>query len=220
MAENIAIDGPVASGKTAVGRLIAKRLGWRFLDTGAMYRAVTWVALQLGTKLDDEEALTQLSSELDIRPVASEAGDKLLVDGEDITAYLNRRDVEQNVSLVAAASGVRSVLVERQRDIAQEGPIVMVGRDIGTVVLKDAGIKVYLKASVEARAQRRYLELQQKSSTASYRQVEDDLRRRDTLDSGRVDSPLRPADDALQIDTDNLGIEEVAENILSHVKTS
>ena len=185
-----------------------------------MYRAVTWVALQHGTKLDDEEALTQLSSDLDIRPVAGEAGEKLLVNGEDITAYLGSRDVEQSVSLVAAASGVRSVLVERQRGIAQEGPIVMVGRDIGTVVLKDAGIKVYLKASVEARARRRYLEMQQQSSRASYRQVEDDLRRRDTLDSGRVDSPLRPADDALQIDTDNLGIEEVAENILSHVKTS
>ena len=215
VAGSIAIDGPVASGKTAVGRLLARRLGWRFLDTGAMYRAVTWVALQRGADMEDQEALTKLSSELEIRPVASDTGDKLLVDNEDITEHLDSREVEHSVSLVAAASGVRSVLVEQQRDIAQERPIVMVGRDIGTVVLKDAGIKVYLNASVEARARRRYVELQERGSTATYQQVEDDLRRRDTLDSAGVDSPLRPADDAMQIDTENLGIEEVAENILS-----
>ena len=216
--KSIAIDGPVASGKTAVGRTVAGRLGWRFLDTGAMYRAVTWAAIQRGIDLEDEKALSELSSDLRIRLIADEAGDRLSVDGQDITDHLRDRDVERGVSLVASVSGVRSAMVNQQRAIAREGPIVMVGRDIGTVVLPEAGAKVFLRASVEVRARRRYLELQRERRVPEYQRLVDDLQRRDKIDSERADSPLRPAEDAVEIDTDVLGIEEVADKVLAFVR--
>ena len=214
----IAIDGPVASGKTAIGRLLARRLGYRFLDTGLMYRAATWAAIERGIDLEDEESLTGLASALEMRQVADESGERLLVDGQDITHRLRDPQVERGVSPVAKVSGVRSAMVERQRSIAKDGPIVMVGRDIGTVVLPDAGVKVFLKASVEVRARRRFNEMEAEGQSLDYRQVLDDLARRDKIDSERSDSPLLPADDAFQIDTDNLRIDEVAEKILSFVE--
>ena len=216
----IAIDGPVASGKTVVGRLAAQRLGCRFLDTGIMYRAVTWVALSRGVGLGDDEALAELATSLEMRLVPGEAGDRLLVDGEDVTDFLREPEVDRGVSQVSAVSGVRRALVEQQRAIASEGSIVMLGRDIGTVVLPDADVKVFLKASVEVRARRRYSELQEKGSDISYDQVASDLERRDRIDSERADSPLRPADDAIQIDTDSLSVEDIAERILAELKAS
>ena len=218
--KKIAIDGPVASGKTVVGRLIAQRLGCRFLDTGIMYRAVTWVALNRGVELGNDEALSDLATSLDIRLVAGAAGDRLLVDGEDVTDFLREPDVDRGVSQVSAVSGVRRALVGQQRAIASEGSIVVLGRDIGTVVLPDADVKVFLKASAEVRARRRYCELQEKGSGISYDQVASDLERRDRIDSERADSPLRPADDAIQIDTDSLSVEDIAERILAELKAS
>ncbi len=215
--KKIAIDGPVASGKTVVGRLIAQRLGCRFLDTGIMYRAVTLVALNRGVELGDDEALTALATSLEMRLVPGEAGDRLLVDGEDVTDFLRESDVDRGVSQVSAVSGVRSALVEQQRAIAREGSIVMLGRDIGTVVLPKADMKVFLTASVEVRARRRYHELLENGSDISYDQVASDLERRDRIDSERAASPLRPADDATQIDTDNLGVEEIARRIIATV---
>ncbi len=215
--KKIAIDGPVASGKTVVGRLIAQRLGCRFLDTGIMYRAVTLVALNRGVELGDDEALTALATSLEMRLVPGEAGDRLLVDGEDVTDFLREPDVDRGVSQVSAVSGVRSALVEQQRAIAREGSIVMLGRDIGTVVLPKADMKVFLTASVEVRARRRYHELLENGSDISYDQVASDLERRDRIDSERAASPLRPADDATQIDTDNLGVEEIARRIIATV---
>lgn len=215
---SIAIDGPVASGKTAVGRLLARRLGCRFLDTGAMYRAVTLVALERATDLEDGDALTGLATSLDMRLTAGESGDRLVVDGQDVTDRLRDAEVERGVSLVARVPGVRSALVRQQRAIAREGPVVMVGRDIGTVVLPDAGVKVFLRASAEVRARRRYLELAAKGNAPDFRQVMDDLVRRDKIDSARDDSPLRPALDAIQIETDNMGIEEVVEKIISSAR--
>ena len=218
--KKIAIDGPVASGKTVVGRLVAQRLGCRFLDTGIMYRAVTWVALSRGVGLEDDEALAGLATSLEMRLVPGEAGDRLLVDGEDVTDFLREPEVDRGVSQVSAVSGVRRALVEQQRAIASEGSIVMLGRDIGTVVLPDADVKVFLKASVEVRARRRYSELQEKGLDISYDQVASDLERRDRIDSERAASPLRPADDAIQIDTDSLSVEDIAERILAELKAS
>ena len=214
---SIAIDGPVASGKTAVGRLVAERLGCRFLDTGAMYRGVTWAAIKRGIDLQDPDSLAKLASELEITIVPSKAGDRLVMDGEDVTEHLRSPQVEQGVSLVASISGVRSAMVSQQRSLAKERSIVMVGRDIGTVVLPDAPVKVFLKASVDVRARRRFRELVAQGSLPDYQQVVDDLARRDKIDSERTDSPLRPAEGALQIDTDRLEIDEVVEKVLSVV---
>ena len=215
----IAIDGPVASGKTVVGRHVARTLGCRFLDTGAMYRAVTWVATMRGIELDDAESLIRLSNSLEMRLISSESGERLLANGEDVTDHLRDLEVDRGVSLVSKVSGVRSSMVAQQRTIAQEGPIVMVGRDIGTVVLTDAKVKVFLKASVDIRARRRLNELKETGQSPDYRQLVDDLLLRDKIDSERQDSPLRPANDAVQIDTDNLEITEVAERILSIVES-
>ena len=211
----IAIDGPVASGKTAVGRAVAKRLGYGFLDTGAMYRAVTWAALNQGVDLEDEASLTTLAESLQMRPVSHGDQDGLEVNDEDVTGYLRQPEVDRGVSVVSRASGVRRAMVRQQRRIAEKGSIVMVGRDIGTVVLPDAGVKVYLDASLEIRAGRRFREMETKGQRPDYAQVVDDLKRRDRIDSERADSPLRPAQDAMRIDSDDLEINEVAQRILS-----
>ena len=217
---SIAIDGPVASGKTAVGRLAAGRLGFRFLDTGAMYRAVTWVAIRREIGLEDAEALTRLAGTIEIRLVPSEAGDRLVVDGEDVTDHLRDQDVERAVSQVSAVSGVRTAMVSQQRAVARQGPIVMVGRDIGTVVLPDADVKVFLEASVDVRAKRRYDELRSPGKSPEYQDVVDDLASRDKIDSERADSPLMPASDAVRLDTDDLTVDEVVERILTMAHTS
>lgn len=215
---SIAIDGPVASGKTAVGRLVAQRLRCQFLDTGAMYRGVTWEAIKQGIDLENPDSLAKLASELELTIVPSKAGERLVMNGEDVTEHLRSPQVEQCVSLVASISGVRSALVSQQRSLAKESHIVMVGRDIGTVVLPDSPVKVFLKASVEVRARRRFLELVAKGALTDYQQVVDDLARRDKMDSERIDSPLRPAEDALQIDTARLEIGEVVEKVISVVE--
>ena len=165
--------------------------------------------------LADEKSLEDLSNGVEIRLVANAAGDRLLLDCEDITEHLRRPDVERGVSLVARVSGVRSAMVRQQRSIAAQGPTVMVGRDIGTVVLKDAGLKVFLKASVNVRARRRLGELEERGRRPDYDQVVDDLVRRDKIDSERVDSPLRPAEQAFTINTDDLAIAEVVDKIMA-----
>ncbi|MCS7207697.1 MAG: (d)CMP kinase, partial [Dehalococcoidia bacterium] len=155
----IALDGPVAAGKTAVGKALAQRLGWRFLDTGAMYRAVAWAAWQRGISPSDGDALTALANTLTIELVNG-PDPRWLVDGQDVTPFLRLPQVEAIVSQVSAVPGVRRALVARQRALAQEGNIIVAGRDIGTVVLPDAPLKVFLLASVETRAMRRWRELQ------------------------------------------------------------
>ena len=215
---SIALDGPVASGKTAVGRLVAQRLGWRFVDTGAMYRAVTRAALEGGMDLGDERALARLAASLEMRVISGKGGDRLLVNGQDVTDQLRDAQVERGVSLVSKLPGVRSAMVEEQRAMAKEGPIVMAGRDIGTVVLPEAKLMVFLKASVEERARRRYRELKEMGRAPEFKWVMDELMRRDKIDSERADSPLRPAEAAVQIDTDNVGVEEVVEKIIAMVE--
>ena len=209
----IAIDGPVAAGKTVVGTLLARRLGFRFLDTGSMYRAVTWAALQRGIGLDDDRALAQLAASVDIRVVPREVGEGIMVDGVDVTGHLKDPQVERGVSLVSKVSGVRTALVAQQRVIADESSIVMAGRDIGTVVLPCAKVKVYLTASVSVRARRRHRELADRGEPIDCSVVMEELLRRDKIDSERSDSPLRPAEDAVHIDTDDVGVEELARRI-------
>lgn len=213
----LAIDGPAASGKSVVGREVARRLGIRFLDTGAMYRAVTWASLQRDVRPDSRCELSSLATCADMRLVAMPTGDRLLFDGEDITDRLRLPQVDANVSAVSAVSGVRRALVAQQRAIAADGPIVMCGRDIGTVVLPDVPVKVFLTASPEVRAARRAAEIGE-ARNADQDQVLVELRRRDKIDSERDDSPLRPADDALIICSDRMTIDEVVNEIISKVR--
>ena len=214
----IAIDGPVASGKTAVGRELASRIKCRFLDTGNMYRAVTWAALDRNIGLTDERALQELAETIEIRLVPANGSDRLLVDSRDVTDLLRQREIDMGVSDVSAVSGVRRAMVSQQRVVAGQGPIVMVGRDIGTVVLQDAEVKVFLRASPRVRARRRHREDTDKGLTMDLDQVTIDLKRRDKQDSERADSPLRPADDALEIDTDSRSVEEVVALIMEQVE--
>ena len=183
-----------------------------------MYRAVTWAAIDRGIDLEDEAGLTKLTTDLRLRTITGEAGGSVTVDDLDVTDQLRRPDVERAVSLVAKVSGVRAALVDKQRSISREGPTVMVGRDIGTVVLPDAELKVFLNASVEVRARRRHRELLQQCRTLDYQRVLDELVRRDLIDSTRTDSPLRVAEDAVQIETEELNIDEVIGRIMSMVE--
>ncbi len=207
----IAIDGPVASGKTAVGRAVAELLGWPFLDTGAMYRAVTRSALRLGIDVGDESALADLAAGMSMRLVADDDGVfRLWADGENVTGELRTPEIDRNVSAVSKVPAVRRTLVEQQRAIAEETPVVMAGRDIGTVVLRDSPVKVFLTASIEERARRRTLE----DPAADLERTRLALERRDAIDSGREDSPLKPAEDAVVIHTDGLDVDEIARRIV------
>jgi cytidylate kinase len=216
----IAIDGPAASGKTTVGRMLADHLDYLFLDTGCMYRAVTLAVLRRGIDIDDEAAVVKLANtiELDILP-PSEKDDRrlysVLLDGEDVTWDIRTREVDLNVSQVSAYRGVRENLVGRQRKIASRGNVVVVGRDIGTVVLPDAPLKFYIIASTEERAYRRWLEQQKRDRSSSYEKILADMIRRDRIDGNRVHSPMRAAEDAIIVDTTNLTPEQVLEQILS-----
>lgn len=210
----IAIDGPAASGKTVVGRLVSVRLGFQFLDTGLMYRAVTLAAIQQSTPLSDDVALATLAGETEIAITDTPDGTRVVVNSADVTDSLRDTKVEAAVSQVSAVAGVRAVLVAKQRDMAEAGSIVMAGRDIGTVVLANADIKVYLQASAEERAKRRGLEKSGAKDKAPVGTVQKDLEARDKQDSQRTASPLRPADDAHIIQTDGLSIEQVVAEIL------
>ncbi len=214
----IAVDGPVASGKTAVGRLLSKKLGYRFLDTGIMYRALTWLALERGVDPEDADGLVEMAREHALGVVFGDGEDaRILVDNQDVTPNLWRQEVDRAVSLVSRVAGIRDLLVEHQRRIAAEGAVVMVGRDVGTVVLPDAPLKLFLTASKEERARRRYEELRTVGQGLSYEQVLSDLERRDRLDTEREAGPLRPATDACVMATDDLSLDEVVERILAKV---
>ena len=213
----VSIDGPAASGKSVVGRETARRLGIRFLDTGTMYRAVAWASIRRGIDPACACELSRLAASAEMRLATVSGYDRFLLNGEDVTDRLRLPAVDAIVSEVSAVSGVRRALVAQQRAIAANGPIVMCGRDIGTVVLPDAVIKIFLTASAEVRAQRRVAEMQKSGQPCEYRQVLAALRRRDRIDSERDDSPLRPAADASVICTDKMNVEEVVLEILSKV---
>lgn len=209
----IAIDGPAASGKSTLGYKLAKELGYLYFDTGVMYRAVTWLAQHHGIDVHEETAVTQLAetARIDVLPPSQEDGRTadVTVDGQDATWEIRRPEVDRHVSLVAAYPGVRAALTQQQRRIGLRGRVVMVGRDIGTVVLPEADLKIYLDASVEERARRRYLELQKHEVQASLEEIARSMRRRDKIDSTRSVAPLRPAQDAIIINSDNMDIDAV-----------
>lgn len=209
----IAIDGPAASGKSTIGRRLAEALGYLFFDTGVMYRAVTWGVLQRGISIPDEAAVTALAetAQIDVCPPSKDDGRvcDVLLDGVDITWETRRPEVDANVSPVSAYRGVRLALTAQQRRIGLRGRVVMVGRDIGTVVLPEADLKIYLDASAEERARRRYLEILNRGETADYDEILVGVRKRDEIDSGRAVAPLRPAEDAVRLESDNLNADEV-----------
>lgn len=205
----IAIDGPVASGKTTVGKALAARLGYRFIDTGMMYRACTLLALRAGIEPDDEVGVGAVANGVTLRFVASSGGDRLLADDEDVTDGLRTPDVQAAVSSVARISEVRTAMVAQQQQMAEDGQVVMVGRDIGTKVLPNAA-KLYLDASVAERVRRRSAE----EPSSSTEDVRANVELRDRVDSEREDSPLRAADDALLVGTDDLDVNGVLERIL------
>src|SRR5574341_751628 len=218
----IAVDGSAASGKSTVGRRLAARLGYPFLDTGIMYRAITYAALERGTNLSDDDALSDLAASVEIAvglPVpGSDGAATITVDGVDVTSRLRGAAVEESVSLVSRVPGVRDALVQKQREIAAGREIVMAGRDIGTVVLPAADLKIYLDASLEERAARRHREFDRLGRNVTEEEVMQDIRRRDQIDSQRAVSPLRPADDAVVIDTDGLTLDEVMDRVLALVE--
>ncbi len=210
----------MAFGKTVVGKLLASRLGYRFLDTGLMYRAITWLALKENIALEDSP-LTELAQQSRIQVINDDhENTRIIVNDTDATSELRGRDVEQVVSVVSKVAGLREVMVEHQRDIAREGSIVMVGRDIGTIVLPEAKLKVFLRASVGERARRRHSELQEMGKETSHDAILDNLEERDRIDSHRIHAPLHPAEDAHLLDTDDIGVEEVVERIMAMVNGS
>ncbi|MGH7411182.1 MAG: (d)CMP kinase [Candidatus Methylomirabilis sp.] len=205
----IAIDGPVGAGKSTAARLLARRLGYRYIDSGAMYRALAWKALQVGLHLDDEQRLRRLA---DASSITFEPGaDRLLVlvDGQEVSRQLREKEVERASSKISTLASVRGVMVARQREMAVQGGVVMDGRDIGTVVFPDAHVKFYLEAGLEERARRRYLETRAAGGNRGLEELAEEIRVRDARDMRRSASPLRKADDAVTIDTTHLDPSEV-----------
>ena len=214
----IAIDGPVAAGKTVVGRKLAQTLGFTYLDTGIMYRAVTWLALNKGIAIGDETLLGSLAHDNPIELVEDNS-EQVSVAGNILGLELREANVDQNVSIISKAGPVRTELVAQQRKIAAKSKIVMIGRDIGTVVLPDADLKIYLTASPETRAKRRWQEMQDRGETTELMTVLTQTIKRDEIDSGRANSPLKPADDAWHINTDGLSIQQLVKQIVDRTKT-
>ncbi len=218
----IALDGPAASGKSTLGSKLANSLGYLFFDTGIMYRAITWIALQHDMNLRDEAQITELAqkAQIDIRPPSKNDGRScdVLIGDRDVTWDMRGGEVDANVSVVSAYAGVRRALSEQQRRIGLRGRVVMVGRDIGTVVLPEADLKVYLDASAEERARRRYDEIIARGDKADYEEILQKVIERDRIDSTRAIAPLRPADDAIIIDSDKMDVEQVFVRVLDLCK--
>lgn len=217
----IAIDGPAASGKSTLGKSLAEALGLMYFDTGVMYRAVTLAALQRGISPGDEAMVSDLARQvtIDVHPPSKQDGRPadVLLDGEDCTWEIRTAQVDANVSVVSAFPEVRAALTEQQRRIGMRGGLVMMGRDIGTVVLPEADVKIFLDASVEERARRRHSELAERGVEADYAEVEESLRQRDKIDASRDVAPLVAAEDAHVLATDELSRVQVLERALALV---
>lgn len=214
----VAMDGPVGAGKSTIADVVAQRLGILHLDTGAMYRAVGLSALRRGIQLNDEAALEKLCGEIELAVVYHAEGMHIFVDGEDVTGMIRTEEVSMATSTVSKIAGVRRAMVAMQRKLAAETPMLLDGRDIGTRVLPDAPVKIYLTADAEERARRRWEQLKEKGTEVPYEQVLEDLRRRDDQDMNRTVDPLRPAEDAVIVDTTGLTFDESVEKILAVIK--
>ena len=220
----IAIDGPAASGKSTVGAALAQHLGYVYFDTGVMYRAVTRAALNRGIRIDDEPAVASLAETIKIDVTAPTVDDgrqyDVVCDGVDVTWAIRAPEVDAHVSPVSAYPGVRSAMTAQQRRIGLRGCVIMVGRDIGTVVLPEAPLKIYLDASVEERARRRFYEVQARGDCAqTYEEILAAMKRRDAIDSGRATAPLKPAPDAILIDSTMLDVQQVIAEVERLINT-
>ena len=213
-----AIDGPDSSGKSTISKLIAKETGFLYLDTGAMYRATTLAFLRKNISVDDASAIDELLENLVISFKNTEDGQLVFLNGEDVTREIRDLEVTRNVSEVSAIKAVRVKLVKMQQEIAENHSIIMDGRDIGTVVLPNAELKIFLVASVKERALRRFRENQEKGIELSLEKLEEEIAHRDFLDSTRKESPLKKADDAIEIDTTSLSIQEVVSKITNLIQ--
>lgn len=216
----IAVDGPAGAGKSTIARLVAKELGLRYLDTGAMYRALTLEAANNGVSYDNEQALMRSATAIDLEIIFDQESKKNLIylNGEDVTLQIRLPEITANVSLVSSHKKVREYIVALQKEIGRQGAIVMDGRDIGTVVMPDADWKIFLQASVKERARRRQRELERNGIEVDVSELEEQIRQRDYLDSTRDNSPLRKAADAIEVDTTFLEIREVVHKVLDLVR--
>lgn len=218
----IAIDGPSGAGKSSVSRVVAKRLGYSCLDTGAMYRSVAWKALEDGVDLSDEAALTRIAQTCEIA-FGHEAGDPspkfVYVDGQDVTSLIRTARIDQSVSAVSSVPGVRQALVAQQQRIGAAGNYVIDGRDIGTVVFPGAELKIFMTASAEERAKRRVAQNQNRGvGSLDYEKVLEDIVARDEVDANRATSPLRAADDAVLVDTSNITFQQSVQKVCDLAK--
>jgi CMP/dCMP kinase len=209
----IAIDGPAAAGKSTIAKMTAEKLGYTYIDTGAMYRALAHKALNRNIDTTDGEVLEHLLKETEIILQTSNKGQAVIVDGQDVSEEIRSPQVTANVSAVAVHTGVRHLMVDKQRQLAEEAGVVMDGRDIGTAVLPDAELKIFMTASVEERANRRHLENEKRGITTQLEQLKREISERDRIDSERETSPLMQAEDAILIDTTVMSIVEVVERI-------
>ena len=214
---SIAIDGPAAAGKSTVAKVVAKKLSYVYIDTGAMYRTITYAALEQKVDIENEEKLMEVVKNVNIEFQQGENTQLVFLNGQDVSEVIRTPDVTNRVSIVAKHRLVREEMVRRQQELAKKGGVVMDGRDIGTHVLPDAEVKIFMLASVEERAERRHLENMNKGFDSNLEQLKEEIARRDKLDSEREVSPLKKADDALELDTTSLSIEEVVQKIMGIV---
>ena len=220
MSFNIAIDGPAGAGKSTIARAAARSLGFLYVDTGAMYRAIALHLLRNHVEAEDTDKIEELLADMTIRIIYSGGEQQIILNGENVTSQLRKEEVGNMASKSAANPKVRKKLLQLQRDIARDNDVIMDGRDIGTFVLPKADVKVYLTASVEERANRRYLELKEKGQDADIKKIEEDIRTRDFQDMNRSIAPLKQAEDAVVIDSSRLSIPEVMDRIVDAFQES
>ncbi len=218
MSFNIAIDGPAGAGKSTIAKRLAKELGFIYVDTGAMYRAMALYFLRSGIAKEDEAAISKEAREVDVTIRYENGEQQVLLNGENVNGLIRKEEVGNTASVTSAYGEVRKKLVELQQQLAEQADVIMDGRDIGTVVLPKAQVKIYLTASVETRAKRRYDELTEKGQNCELKEIEQDIADRDYRDMHREISPLKQAEDAVLVDSSHMGIEEVVETIKSIYK--
>lgn len=214
----VAVDGPAGAGKSSISKIVAKKLGYLYIDTGAMYRSVTWAVLHNHIDVNNQKAVEALLPELDLTMEASDDSCKVFIAGQDVTDFIRTPQVNKAVSIVASYKGVRQYLVERQRLMAEAGGVILDGRDIGSVVLPNAELKIYLTASVEARAMRRYLEVKGTVNEQTLEDIKDSVMQRDDMDKNRKESPLIQVEDAVLVDSSEMTFDETVEHILHLVQ--
>jgi len=214
----IAIDGPAGAGKSSISKVVANELGYLYIDTGAMYRGVTWAVLDSHVDVKNQKDVESLLPSLDLTLEPTANACKVFVKGQDVTDLIRQQQINENVSTIASYKGVREYLVERQQAMAAVGGVILDGRDIGSVVLPKAELKIYLTASADARAKRRWLEVQGTSNEQSLEDIKNNVESRDEMDKNRDESPLVCVEDAIVVDSSNMTFDETVEHILHLVQ--